>query len=85
MNELSDYSEDEKDQERRVGFASEPESIESDSLKDDSSMDKYKNDLSPLEDTSVKMSSSEAATDVDPHEKRKKYNIEEAKYPLEYK
>ena len=45
---------------------------------------KLKNDLTPLEDTSVKMSGSEAPTEVDPCEKRKIYNPEEPKYPLEY-
>lgn len=47
-------------------------------------VDKSKDEFTPLEDTSVKMSMSEEHTEIDHFEKRKKFNPDEHKYPLEY-
>ena len=47
-------------------------------------VDKSKEEFTPLEDTSIKNSVSEAPTEVDHFEKRKKFNPDEPKYPLEY-
>ena len=47
-------------------------------------VDKSKEEFTPLDDTSVKMSGSEVHTEIDHFEKRKKFNPDEHKYPLEY-
>jgi len=86
MYEPSDQSEDEKEQEFRMRVNSEDDSIV-DPGKVDSPSAKEK---SPMDDTTPQVKETESNTDiesvqVDPIQKRKKYNPEEPKYPLEYR
>lgn len=84
MYEPSDPSEESKEEfEYNLRVNSEDGSIV-DAFKGKENFEKHEEGDTPLQDTSLKRSSSEATLDADPIEKKKQYNPEEIKYPLEY-
>ena len=84
-SESDDESKHEQDSDLNSRRMDESSSYEQDVPINHEENSKSKTGDTPGEDTSMKMSSSEHQTEVDQDEVRKQYNIEEHKYPLEYR
>lgn len=86
MYEASDKSEEEKQNDvYRNRINSDDASIIDPYNKNENSYEKANEQEEGLDETSLKMTGSESQTQIDPIEKKKKFNIEEVKYPLNYK
>lgn len=86
MYEPSDQSEEDKDsQDYNIRVNSDEDNVVHQGKdSSDSSDGKSSKGETPLEDTSLKSSMTGSQTQIDPVEKKKKFNPEEQKYPLEY-